>query len=101
MKGYIYNVTISADRSCSKDVLYYVEHKLFPAWIEREGWSAGRMLRIPTPIEDGSSVALQFELQDKELVTDTLLTEDPLVARILEVYGEKVYFHPTLMEVIK
>lgn len=101
MKGYIYNVTVSADRSCSNDVLFYVAHKLFPAWQEREGWEAGRLLLIPTPVEDGTSVAIQFELSDREMLLKHNLSDDPLIQRILEVYGQKVYFYPTLMEIIK
>lgn len=40
MKGYIYNITISADRSCGGDVLYFVEHRLFPTWLSAKGGSA-------------------------------------------------------------
>ncbi|OFO56038.1 hypothetical protein HMPREF3027_02220 [Porphyromonas sp. HMSC077F02] len=100
MKGYLYNVTISGDRSCSDDLLYYVEHRLFPAWSEREGWSAAKLLRIPTPVEDGVSVALQFELASPALLEGFELIEDPLVTRVLELYGERVGFFPTLMEII-
>lgn len=100
MKGYLYNVTISGDRSCSGDLLYYVEHRLFPAWSEREGWSAAKLLRIPTPVEDGVSVALQFELASPSLLEGFELIKDPLVTRVLELYGERVGFFPTLMEII-
>lgn len=100
MKGYIFNITISADRSCGGDVLYYVEHKLFPTWSERSGWERPKLLRIPTPVEDGVNVALQFELESTKHIADFELGNDPLVARIQEVYGEKVLFYPTLMEVI-
>lgn len=100
MKGYVYNVTLCADLSCGGDVLYYVEHKLFPAWSEREGWERPKLLQIPTPMEDGVSVALQFELQSASLLSGFDLGEDPLIARIQQVYGEKVLFYPTLMEII-
>ncbi|MBR8703729.1 DUF4286 family protein [Porphyromonas levii] len=100
MKGYIYNITISADGSCGGDVLYFVEHRLFPTWAERQGWERPKLLRIPTPMEDGITVALQFELESTKLLADFELASDPLVTRIQEVYGEKVLFYPTLMEVI-
>lgn len=100
MKGYLYNVTINGDRSCGTDLLYYVEHRLFPEWSAREGWSGARLLRIPTPEEDGVSVALQFELESPAPLEGYELGSDPLVARVLEVYGERVLFYPTLMEII-
>lgn len=100
MKGYLYNVTISGDRSCSGDLLYYVEHRLFPEWSAREGWSSAKLLRIPTPEEDGVTIALQFELESPDPLKGFELGSDPLVTRVMEVYGERVLFYPTLMEII-
>lgn len=100
MKGYIYNVTVSADASAARDVSYYIQHKLFPLWQEREGWQSARLLVIPTPKEDGCSLAMQFELASLDLLQDFCLEEDALVQRVQEVYGDKVLFYPTLMEVI-
>ncbi|MDO5017619.1 MAG: DUF4286 family protein [Porphyromonas sp.] len=101
MNGYIYNVTIGADRSCAPDVMYYIEHKLFPAWADREGWQNAKLLSIPTHREDGISVALQFEIKHPDLLKGYALEEDPLVARIAQAYSDKVTFYPTLMEIIK
>lgn len=100
MKGFLYNITIHADRSCGGDVLYYVQHQLFPTWSEHQGWERPKLLRIPTPTEDGVSIALQFELQSTEALANFDLSSDPLVARIRKVYGDRVLFYPTLMEVI-
>ncbi len=100
MKGYIFNITLNADRSCGGDVLYFVEHKLFPAWAEHQGWERPKLLRIPTPMEDGITLALQFELESAEHLSGFDLASDPLVSRIQQVYGDKVLFYPTLMEII-
>ena len=51
-------------------------------------------------MEDGVSVALQFELASPALLEGFELVEDPLVTRVLELYGERVGFFPTLMEII-
>lgn len=75
-------------------------HKLFPTWAEREGWERPKLMRIPTPEEDGISIALQFELHNAELLEGFDLDSDPLVARIKEVYGDNVLFYPTLLEII-
>lgn len=101
MKEYLYNVTVHAERACAGDVAYYLEHKLFPAWQERKGWHRGKLLRIPTPVEDGASIAIQFEVKGLEAVESFDLEHDPSIQRIREVYSDRVGFYPTLMEVIK
>ncbi len=100
MNRYVYNVTINADASAARDVRYYIEHKLFPIWGEREGWSCDRLMLISTPEEDGISLALQFQINSLESLQGFNPDEDPLVHRIRQVYGDKVLFFPTLMEVI-
>lgn len=97
---YIYNVTIHASGAIGRDVLYFVQHRLFPEWKEREGWAQGRLLRLPQDERDGVAVALQFEISDCSLVEEFDVESDPAVQRIRQAYGQYVLFLPTLMEVI-
>lgn len=101
MSKYLYNITIHAERACAADVAYYLEHRVFDAWSERDGWQNGRMLRIPTPEEDGASIAIQFEVVDATGIESFEIEKDPSVQRIRAVYGDRVQFYPTLMEVIR
>ena len=46
------------------------------------------------------TIALQFELASPAPLEGFELGSDPLVTRVMEVYGERVLFYPTLMEII-
>lgn len=100
MTMYIYNVTINAAGNIGRDVLYFVQHRLFPEWKAKDGWSKGRLLKLPQDEQDGIAVAVQFELASAGLVQEFDLESDPCVQRIRQAYGQYVLFMPTLMEVI-
>lgn len=97
---YIYNITINAPGNIGRDVLYFIQHRLFPEWQERDGWDNGRLLRIPQSIEDGVAIAVQFELKERALADDFDIESDACVQRIRQAYGQYVLFYPTIMEVI-
>lgn len=97
---YVFNITINAPSNISGDVLYYVQHRLFPSWKEFAGWSNGRLLKIPQDEGNGIAIAVQFELSSRALAEEFDLELDPSVQRIRQAYGQYVLFYPTIMEVI-
>lgn len=102
MSRCLFNVTFHLLESHESDILEYLRCRLIPAWKEYPQWDSPLFLRIPPRGEDEMrAYALQWNVLDREMVSDFSLESDPLILLLMEIFREKVFPFATLMEEIE
>lgn len=98
---HVYNITFHCSKEVSDAVLEYLQAQLIPGWLAYKFWHSPRLLKVNTQQEGVEGYALQFELDDIDLLDTFNEEKDELLIQLVRRYPGHVMPFSTTMEDIQ